>query len=60
MGETILRTQFKQALTDHSEDMFQVFGRLDPGSSATAANSAMARFRLPSTSSTAKETMPRA
>ena len=41
MGETILPTQFKQALTDHSKDMFQVFGRLRPGTSATTANSEM-------------------
>jgi len=37
MGETILPTQFKQALTDHSKDMFQVFGRLRPGTSALSA-----------------------
>ena len=41
MGETILPTQFKQALTDHSKDMFQVFGRLRPGTSATTASSEM-------------------
>jgi predicted permease len=41
MGETILPTQFKQALSDHSKDMFQVFGRLRPGTSVTAANSEM-------------------